>query len=101
MSKIKITCGDLDFQKTLTEYERDYIHKGDNWISKLSREIHLKSIHSLGWTLDEVEALPEKEQDAFWKEANECWNNHDWSNAKFLKNNAEPIEPSDIVMTKK
>ena len=55
----------------------------------------------MGWTLDEVEKLSEEEQDAFWKEANDCWNSQDWSNAKFKKDNAEPIKPSDIVMKKK
>ena len=64
-----VSCGDVDFQKTLTEKERDYIHKGDNWISKLGREITLKEIHSMGWTLDEVEELPKKKQNEFWKEA--------------------------------
>ena len=101
MSCFTITCGDTDFQKSLTEHERDFIHEGCNWISKLSREIQLKSVHSMGWTLDEVEKLSEEEQDAFWKEANDCWNSQDWSNAKFKKDNAEPIKPSDIVMKKK
>ena len=96
-----ITCGDLDFQKTLTEKERDYIHKGDNWISKLGRETTLKEVHSMGWTLDEVEELSEEQQKAFWKEANHCWNSHNWEGAKFKKEFAQPIEPKDIVIKKK
>jgi len=98
---IAITCGDLDFQKTLTEKEREYIHKGCNWISKLGRETTLKSVHSMGWTLDEVEELPEEEQKAFWKEANECWNSHNWENAKFKKEPATPIDASPIIMKEK
>ena len=93
-----ITCGDIDFQKTLTEKERDYIHEGDNWISKLGREVTLKSIHSMGWTMDEVEELPEEKQDEFYKEANDCWNSQNWDNAKFKKEFATPIEAQPIVI---
>ena len=101
MSKICITCGDTDFQKTLTENELKYIREGQNWISKFSRETDLKALHSIGWTLDEVVMLDKETQDALWRDATDCWNNQNWRNAKFLKNNAKPIEPSDIVMTKK
>lgn len=33
-----------------------------------------------------------------WRDANECWNNHNWENSKYKKANAEPIPPKDIVM---
>ena len=98
---LTVSCGDVDFQKTLTEKERDYIHKGDNWISKLGREITLKEIHSMGWTLDEVEELPKKKQNEFWKEANKCWNSHNWEGAKFKKEFANPVEAKPIVIEKK
>lgn len=52
-TRITVECGDTDFQKTLTESERQYIHEGMNWISKLGRECFLKDLHAKGMTLDE------------------------------------------------
>ena len=95
-----VSCGDVDFQKTLTERERTYIHEGCNWISKLGRETTLKSFHSMGWTLDEVDELPEKVREEFLSEANECWNSHNWEGAKFKKEFAKPVEASPIVFEK-
>lgn len=82
---VTVSCGDTDFQKTLTEKERAFIHDGCNWLSKLSRESTLKSLHALGYTLDEIEALPEEEAKAIRSEANRCWNIQDWSDAKYKK----------------
>lgn len=70
---IKITVGDIEFQKTLTELEKAYIHAGQNWISKYGREISLKSLHLIGYTLDQVNALPEEEQEKVWADANRAW----------------------------
>ena len=100
MSKIYMTCGDVNFQKTLTEREKKYIHEGQNWISKFSRETDLKSIHSLGWTLDEVEALPEDKQNKLWEDATECWNIQDWSNSEYKRENAVPQEMGKLNFSK-
>lgn len=71
---ITIMAGDTDFQKTLTEVEKKYIHNGMNWISKLGRETELKSLHNFGYTLDQVYALPKEEQEKVWRDANKAWN---------------------------
>ena len=71
---INITAGDTDFQKTLTKLEKNYVHQGMNWISKFARETELKSLHNIGYTLDQIEALPLKEKKEIWKKATETWN---------------------------
>jgi hypothetical protein len=101
MSKFFITCGDTDFQQTLTEREKGYIHGGQNWISKFSRETDLKSIHSLGWTLDEVEELPEDEQNRLWEDATECWNSQDWSGSAYRREQAVPQKMGRLDISKR
>lgn len=59
-TRITVECGDVDFQKTLTERERHYIHEGMNWISKLGRESFLRGLHAKGLTLDEYEKNGER-----------------------------------------
>ena len=94
-----LVLGDTDFQKTLTQRERDYIHQGCNFLSKYSREIQIKSIRALEYTLDEIEALPEDRQRLVWREANRCWNNQDWSDALYAKdgNPAPQTLPAIVV----
>ena len=101
MSKISITVGDTDFQKTFTEREKEYVHEGQNWISKFSREINLKALRSIGWTLDEVENLPKEKQDDVWNDALSCWNCQDWSESKHAKECASRQTMGKIELHKK
>lgn len=71
---IKIQAGDTNFQKTLTQCEKDYIHQGQNWISKMAREVSLKALHNYGYTLDQINELSEDERKKVWDEARETWN---------------------------
>lgn len=100
MHKATMVLGDTEFQKTLTERERAYIHEGCNALSKYSRELTIKGIRALGYTLDEIEALPQEQQGLIWKEANRCWNKQDWSDAKYVKGTVMPqTAPAIIINT--
>lgn len=93
-----MVLGDTEFQKTLTEREKAYIHEGCNCLSKYSRELTIKGIRALGWTLDETEALPQEQQGLVRKEANRCWNNQDWSDAKYVKGTTLPQTAPAIII---
>lgn len=97
---IRVECGDLKFQETLTEKERAYLHAGCNWISKLGRESFLKGLHALGWTLDGIDALPAKKRSEVVEEADRCWTRQDWSDAKYLKDAAAKSDVSEIKIGK-
>lgn len=65
--------GDRKFQKTLTSLEKEYIHNGMNWLAKIARETELKSLHLIGYTLDQIQNLPEDERIEIEERASDEW----------------------------
>lgn len=74
---VVVSAGDIEFQKTLTPKEMEYLNQGENMIDKIQRETVLKTLHNVNYTLDEVDDLPTEERKKVWLKAIDEWENKD------------------------